>query len=315
MSGGERYRSSVKTIRRHLIIVGVLAFALTGMATPAHAVSEGCADRFPDVVWTQVSAGDVSVYVAGVPPAMAERFAGEIALVAGWITDDIGTFEVDVCLVDNELRFIGDEYVSGSRQFHAHQDLEERFVLLNTQRPGFVGPAAAFALTHQALWQNNGDRPFPEPIAGVIAQWYRARILDRLEYYHRDVMVENFFDTESVIDWGASAQEPIQDWDPEANFRSIGDFVDFAVATYGTAILAEKDPATWSRIEGEWRTSLRADLTGRDTPTTDWLLGVGVAVGIIVVAIVAITLGLISKHRRKKRVETSPPIPGFFSES
>ena len=305
----------MKTIRRRLILVGALTAALVGVATPVEATSPGCADRFPAVTWTQVSDGDVSVYVAGVPFAMAERFASEISMVSGWIVDDIGTFEADVCLVDNELRFIGDEYVSGSQQFHAHQNLEERFVVLNTQRPGFIGPAAAFALTHQALWQNNGDEPFPEPIAGVIAHWYRARILDRLEYYHRDVMVENFFDTEAVIDWGASLQEPVQDWNPETNFRAIGDFVDFAVATYGTDVLAETDAAAWSRIEGEWRTSLRADLTGRDTPTTDWLLGVGVAVGIVGVALFAIILGLVSKYRRKRRNDTAPPIPGFFTES
>ncbi len=305
----------MKTIWSRLAVVGALAVALVAVASPVGAASRGCADRFPAVSWTQVSTGDVAVYVAGVPSAMAERFAREISLVSGWITDDIGTFEADVCLVDHDLRFIGDEYVSGSQQFHAHQDLEGRFVLLNTQRPGFVGPAAAFALAHQALWQNNGDEPFPEPIAGVIAHWYRARILDRLEYYHRDVMVENFFDTESVVDWGASFQDPVQDWNPETNFRAIGDFVDFAVATYGTDVLAETDAAVWSRIEGEWRTSLRADLTGRDTPTTDWVLGVGVAIGIVGVAIVAIALGLISKYRRKRRIDTAPPIPGFFTDS
>ena len=304
----------VKTIWRHLIVVGLLSGALVATAVPAQAGTLECSERFPTVAWEEISSGDVSVSVAGVPGPMATRFAREIALAESWLVQDVGPFETSVCLVGNDLRSIGDEFVSGSRQFHAHQDLEDRFLILDVQRPGFVAPAAAFALAHQALWQNNGDAAFPEPIASVIAYWYRARILDRMEYYHRDVMVENFFDTEAVIDWGSSFQESVQDWNPETNFRAIADFVDFAVATYGTEVLLETDPTTWSRIEGEWRTSLRADLTGRDTPTTDWLVGVAVAVGIIAIAIAAIALGLISKYRRRTRIESSPPIPGFFSE-
>jgi len=250
---------------RFLTVLGAFAVVLVGTLTPARAASPDCAELFPSVAWTQVSSSDVSVYVTGLPEALSQRFAREIALVEGWLVDDIGSFDATVCLVGDEMRSVGDQFVSGSQQFHAHLDLEQRYVLLNTQRPGFVGPAAAFALAHQALWQSNGDTAFPEPIAGVIAHWYRARFLDRLEIYHRDVMVENFFDTESVIDWVASSQVPVQDWDPEVNLRAIGD--------------------------------------------------VGVAVGIVMVAVVAIALGLISKYRRKRRIETPEPIPGFFSES
>jgi len=308
------YLSEVKTVRRHLIVLGAVLGAFAIVAMPVQAATPTCADRFPDVSWSLISAGDIAVYGVGVPAAMADRFEREIGLVGGWITDDIGSFETTVCLVDNEFRSIGDQFVSGSRQFQAHQDLRERFILLNTQRPGFIGPAAAFALAHQALWQNNGDTAFPEPIAGVIAYWYRARILNRLEYYHRDVMVENFFDTDSVIDWAASSQEPVQDWNPESNFRAVGDFVDYAVSAYGTSVLAETDPVVWSRIEGEWRVALRADLTGRTTPTSDWKVGVGLAIAVLVVAAVAATLGWISKHRRKRRLPTPAPIPGFFSD-
>ncbi|GMR01936.1 MAG: hypothetical protein BMS9Abin20_0260 [Acidimicrobiia bacterium] len=308
------YLSRVKTVRRHLSVLGVLVAALAVVAMPVQAASPTCADRFPEVAWAEISTGDVAVYAAGVPVAMADRFDREIGLVSGWIAEDIGRFEATVCLVDYELRSIGDEFESGSRHFQAHQDLQERFVLLSTQRPAFIGPAAAFALAHQALWQNNGNAAFPEPIASVIAHWYRARILGRLEYYHRDVMVENFFDTDSVIDWAASSQEPVQDWIPENNFRAIGDFVDFAVSEHGTDVLLETDPAVWSEIEGEWRVALRADLTGRTTATTDWIVGVAIAIGIMVAAGVAVTLGLISKYRRKRRTPTASPTPGFFSD-
>ncbi len=273
-----------------------------------------CPQRFPQASWEFVSDGDVPVYTTGVPDAMGERFAGEIAISSGWITDDIGPFETAVCLVGDDMAFIGDQYARGSVGFHAHQELEERFVIIETERPGFVGPAATFAMAHQALWQNNGNEAFPEPIASVIGQYYRARILERLDLYHYEVMMENFFDTDSVINWTESSQEPVQDWIPENNFKAIGDFVDFAVSQRGTGVLLETDGAVWSEIEGEWRSALRADLTGRETPTTDWALGVGIAALILVVALIAIGLGLYSKHRRKQRAVTAPPVPGFFSE-
>jgi hypothetical protein len=273
-----------------------------------------CAERFPEVEWTLVNDEPIAVYTSGVPDAMGERFGREIDLVGSWITEDIGPFETVVCLVGDEVAYVGDQFAVGSVGFHAHQNLEERFVVIETQRPGFVGPAAAYALTHQALWQNNGDEAFPEPVASVIAQWYRARILERLELYHAEVMIENFFDTEAIIDWTEASQDPVQNWIPEGNFRAIGDFVDFAVAERGTGVLLETDGAVWKEIEGDWRVALRSDLTGRETPTTDWIFGVAIAVAIVAVAVVAIGLGLYSKHRRKERAATPPPMPGFFSE-
>ncbi|MCL1588734.1 MAG: hypothetical protein M3092_09955 [Actinomycetia bacterium] len=296
-----------------------LAIMLLGagsiLVAPAQAVAPAtCPERFPQVEWNLVLDGDVGVYTADVPDAMGERFSRETGIASGWIAEDIGSFEAVVCLVGEDAAFVGDQFARGSRGFHAHSDLNERFVLIETQRPGFVGPAVSFALAHQALWQNNGERAFPEPIASVIAQWYRARILERLELYHAEVMFENFFDTDAVIDWSVESQEVVTDWIPENNFRAIGDFVGFAVTEHGTEILLETDGAVWKEIEGEWRIGLRSDLTGRDTPTTDWVFGVAIAVAILLVAVVAIGLGLWSKHRKKDRAATAPPLPGFFSE-
>lgn len=311
-----RYRSTMKATGK-LVATALVAFVAGGfLASPVDASSPvTCPERFPQVEWTLVSDGDVAVYVTGVPDAMGERFGREAELSSGWLADDIGSFEAVVCLVGDNEAYVGDQFASGSVGFHAHQDLEQRFVIVETQRPGFVGPAVAYALTHQALWQNNGNEAFPEPVASVIAQWYRARILERLELYHAEVMIDNFFDTDAVIDWTEASQEAVQDWIPESNFRAIGDFVDFAVAEHGTGVLLETDGAAWTQIEGEWRVALRSDLTGRETPTTDWVLGVAIAVGILGVAVVAIGLGLFSKYRRKDRATTPPPMPGFFSEN
>jgi hypothetical protein len=300
------------------LLAALVAVVAAGsvLTTPAEASTLlTCEQRFPQVEWVLVRDGDVAVYAAGVPEAMAERFGREIELSSGWITDDIGSFETVVCLFGDDVAYIGDQFVSGSVGFHAHQDLNERFIAIETQRPGFVSPAVAYAMAHQALWQNNENEAFPEPIASVIAQWYRARILERLELYHAEVMIENFFDTDAVIDWTESSQEAVQNWIPESNFRVIGDFVDFAVTEHGTGVLLETAGPAWTEIEGEWRVALRSDLTGRETPTTEWILGVVIAGAIVGIAVISIGLGLYSKHRKKERVETAPPMPGFFSEN
>jgi len=303
------------SVSKVLTLAIVLLGAGSILVAPAQAAAPAtCPERFPQVEWNLVLDGNVEVYTASVPDAMGERFSSEAGIANGWIAEDIGSFEAVVCLVGEDAAFIGDQFARGSTGFHAHSDLNERFVLIETQRPGFVGPAVSFALAHQALWQNNGDQAFPEPIASVIAQWYRARLLERLELYHAEVMFENFFDTDAVIDWTVESQEVVTDWIPENNFRAIGDFVDFAVAEHGTEILLETDGVVWKEIEGEWRIGLRSDLTGRDTPTTDWVFGVAIAVAIVLVAVIAIGLGLWSKHRKKGRPVTDPPLPGFFSE-
>ncbi|GMQ94327.1 MAG: hypothetical protein BMS9Abin12_1815 [Acidimicrobiia bacterium] len=299
--------------------VAVAAFAaisVVGSSGPAAAaVGDSCSIRFPETEWVTVRSGGVSIEVTGMTPALATRFDEEISLIDGWISDDIGPYSVTVCLVSGESAFDSRRYEGGSRRFHAHSDLPDQLLVLNVERIGFVAPAAAYALAQHALWQHNGNEGFPEPIASVIGQWYRARILQRLDQYHRDVMFSNLFDTESIIDWTSSIQKPVQDWDPETNFAPIGDFMDFAVETHGTEVLRETDGERWSQIEGEWRVSLRNDLRGRDSDTTGWIGGVALTTGSVLVASIAITLGLIAKYRRKRRRETPPPIPGFFSES
>jgi hypothetical protein len=288
---------------------------VAGRVEPAEANVESCSERFPETSWDVIATGPVSIESTGVATLLADRFRGEITLVSGWIREDMGPYTTTVCLVSNESSFNFERYESGSLRFHAHSDLPERLFVLNVERVGFVGPASAYALAQHALWQRNGDKPFPVPIAKVVGQWYRARILERLEQYHRDVMFGNFFDTDAIVDWTSSSQQPIQDWDPENNFASIGDFMDFAVATYGTDVLLETDGERWSQIEGEWRVALRNDLRGRDSDTTGWIGGVALTITSVLVASIAIIVGLWTKHRKRQRPTTPAPIPGFFSES
>ena len=317
-----RYLSHMKTFVLAVGFVAVSTLSIFGSVGPVSAEERSCAERFPEADWVElregsgpIDAAGVRIESTGVAPKLGERFNREIMLVAGWISDDIGPFSATVCLVSTDSTFEVGRYESGSFRFHAHSDLPGRLLVLNVQRVGFVGPAGAYALAQHALWQGNGEKPFPEPIASVVGQWYRARFLDRLEQYHRDVMFGNFFDTEAFVEWTSSSQDPIQDWDPENNFAPIGDFMEFAVANYGTGVLLETDGERWSEIEGEWRVALRNDLRGRDTDTTGWIGGVALTAASILIALVAITLGLISKHRRTVRKATPAPIPGFFSET
>lgn len=292
-----------------LIVVGLGSPAASGLT------GDSCADRFPETAWVPVHNGPVSIEATGVTPGLAGRFMRETALVEGWINEEIGAVSLTLCLVANDSDFDVTPYVSGSQRFHSRMEMDEQLLVVNTERVGLVGPAIAWSMAHHALWQAGGSTPHPEPISSVVGQWYRARILDRLDLYHRDVMVENFFDTESVIDWTESEQPQVLDWDPEQNFQAIGDFIDFAVSEYGTDVLVETDGARWSEIEAEWRVALRADLTGRTTPTTEWVVGIGIVTVLLVVATTAIGLGLWSKHRRRERPDTAPAIPGFFSDS
>lgn len=304
-------------------MIAVASLTVVGSSGPAAAgVGESCAVRFPELVtkpatelhWVVLRSGAVSIEATGLTPALAARFRDEIALVDTWITEEIGPYSATVCLVSHDLAVDFPGYEIGARRLHAHSDLPERLLLLNVHRVGFIAPAGAYALAQHALWQQNGDAPFPTPIARVIGQWYRARMLERLDQYRHDEMAANLFNTEPFVDWTSSSQRPIQDWEPEHNFSSIGVFVDFAVATHGIEVLLETEGARWSQIEGEWRVALRNELRGRDTDTTGWIGGAVLTASALLLAVIATTLGLIAKHRRKLRPKTPAPIPGFFSE-
>ena len=54
---------------------------------------------------------------------------------------------------------------------------------------------------------------------------------------------------------------------------------------------------------------------GTDEPTTTWRAGLAIAIGVVVLAVIAATLGFISKQREKHRPDTPEPIPGFFEGS
>lgn len=295
--------------------VGSLFFVV-GIAAPAHSADSECATLYPETEWVSISEGAVSIEGSAIPDGIADRFRQEASIIGGWVVDEIGPVSMTVCLVGAESTFDRGRYLVGSQQFHVVTDLDAALFAMDTKGAvGLVAPALAFGMSQQALFENNGGQPFPQPIADVISQWYRARVLERLPYYHRSQLGANWFESESQFDWTVGEQEIQRRWDPEKNGSSIGDFVDFAVTTHGNEVLLETDGATWSEIETEWRTALRVELTGRTTPTTGWIAGAALVVGIAAVTVLVAGIGIYRKHKKRERPQTAAPIAGFFRDS
>jgi hypothetical protein len=296
-------------------LVAAPILVVSGVSGSAGAADSDCAGLYPEASWTQISDGAVSIEGSEIPTGIADRFRGEAALIEGWVTEEIGPVSMTVCLVGEDSAFDRDRYLVGSQQFHVVTNLDDGlFAMETTGAVGLVAPALAFGMSQQALFQNNGG-PFPQPIGDVISQWYRARVLQRLPYYHRSQLGANWFESESLFDWTVGEQTIERSWDPERNGSSIGDFVDFVVANHGNEVLLETDGAAWSEIEGQWRTALRVELTGRTTPTTGWIAGAAFVIGVVVLTIFFAGMGIYRKHKKVRRDETAPPIAGFFADS
>jgi len=92
----------------------------------------------------------------------------------------------------------------------------------------------------------------------------------------------------------------------------MADLVRFGMREVGEEIFTNTDPVMWTDLESQWRTTLTVELMGTDEPTTGWRSGLAIAVGIVLGAAIAVTLGYISKRRGRRRPETPEPIPGFF---
>jgi hypothetical protein len=298
---------------RLILTAMLLVVFAPGVAGAAQ--GDGCGERYPEASWSTVRSGDITVEVTGIPDGIARRFANEAGLVDSWLASEIGPTAVTVCLVGADSTFDHHRYREGSQLFHIVSDLEERFFAMNTdQAILYVAPALAYGLSQHALYQNNGDVPFPEPISTAISHWYRARIIDRLPYYHRAERGLNLFETESIIDWTAGEQATSQSWDPETNISTIGDFVGFAVAEHGSDVLLTTEANVWSDIESDWRTSLRFELIGTADPSSGWKGGLIVVISVLVVATAMVSFGLWRKYRRTAQPSTGAPIPGFFSD-
>ncbi len=314
-------------MRRLLALIPIMV--VVGAIPAGAQVTSRCAEVFPDAEWTAIEGLTIDLGVAGVGAGEVERFSAEIEASAARIQADIGGLGgVAVCLASRDAEFDTSAYVAPTKRFHALLDGRKKVLALTTERVGAIKPAAAFGLAQLALWNNSGGEGWPEPLASTIAHWYRAIAIDRLDQYHVEVMGADFsvdavtgesnygldFTTDPRIDWVEYAQPASRTWDPSTNDEPIGDFIEYTVAREGSSVLLDTDEDAWTLREEAWRIGLVQDLTGRTTPTTGWRTGVIMAVALVIFASGVAIGGWYSK-RRKPRIETPPPVPGFFASA
>lgn len=304
------------------------------VAMPATAQDGGaCAERFPEADWIRVEA-PVDVYAAGVPEGHAVRYSGEITGAVTQITSYYGEFDATVCLFDRDSGLDPTPYVSGSNRLHAMLFTDEALLVIATENVGLTGSAAAFGLAQVAMWQYSGGAGFPEPQASTISQFFRSEVRNREVMDHAEAKAANFYGPEVVTVWSAGTQQTLMMWDPSLgrSAASLGptgpaaaaaspasthtaDLVRYGMSEDGDEFLTVPDAAVWTDLEARWRNALTVELMGTDEPTTTWRAGLAIAIGVVTLAVVAATLGFISKRRGKHRPDTPEPIPGFFEDS
>lgn len=302
------------TRRARAAFVAAIAVAGVALAAPLIAApSTRCAELFPDVAWVGSESDVVDIGFSDVPHGRAKRFANEIEFTALAVEAEIGGLsDAAVCVVGSESGSIAERYLEPTKRFHAILDHPNQVLLLSATSPGNIKKAAAFGVPHLALWNVN-EGGWPEPLASTIAQWYRARALDRMDQYRVQSTGADFsvdpltgesefgldFSTDARIAWTESVQPPLRAWDPERNDAPIGYFIEYVVAHEGLQSLTGQDSAEWSAREEDWRQSLVVDMTGRTEPTTGWITGVGLA-GLVVFAATALALGSVIVKRRRR---------------
>jgi hypothetical protein len=319
-----------------MVVRLLLAVGLLLLAAPSPAGAQGsgeCAERFPEVEWVRLDT-PVDVYAAGVPEGHARRYAKEISGAVIQIEDKYGSFDGTVCLFDPHSGFDTSRFVGPSQRLHALLFTDQAVMVLSTENVGLTGSAATAGLAHMAMWQQSGGAGFPEPQASTLAQYFRSEVRNRAIYDHSEAKASNFFGPDVETPWSSSVQARRIEWNPGVGRSSFGrapkgpasdasspasthmaDLVRFSMAETGDEIFTTTDPAVWTDLEQRWRRSLTVELMGTDQPTTGWRSGLAIALGIVLIAIIAVTLGFISKRRGRKRPDTPDAIPGFFDST
>lgn len=295
----------------------VAAVAATLAAVPA-AAAGGCEPMFPAIEFDEsLPAGPVTVHVAGVAPALAARLAADVAGPAELIEAELGGLAgVDVCVFADELPL--DSVALGwpeGQRLRAISFGPERVLVLSAWQIVLFADAAALGVAHQAEW-GIGDGHYPDPLGGAVAQWYSARLDDRLGRDHAAMRYANLIRAiPEEIPWTEGAIPERLLWNPEFQLSPIGDFVEHLVKTEGLGALRNPDAATLRRAQTSWQRGLLAEATGSETGTKGWIGGVAV-ISLILLMGLALAIGGYVQHRRQRRTITratisvsDPPAP------
>ena len=304
---------------RRFVAVGLAGLLLLLLDGGVAAQEDRCSTRFPEASWTPVAVDSVvTVATSGMSPAMADRFAGDVARVADQIENEIGGLSgAAACLTSPDVALDLGGLIAEGQRLHAAAFGGEQMFVLSAVEIRLVDDAIAFGLPHIALHQialeEGREDGYPEPLASTVGHWYLARSNGRLDRYHAELVVALFLDDpnpeeRTLVDatpWiGEGAPDPLV-FDPQFLASQFGDFIDYAVDARGSEVVRDLRQETWGSLENEWRVALKDELlAGREgSYGAEW--GVAIFVGFILLAV-----GVALLRRRQKRKErTRRPTP------
>lgn len=315
-------------MRRYFPAISVWLLAL-GAAVPAVADADRCGARFPEAEWTTLAVdAPVTMATAGMPPAMAERFAADVERVANQIQDEIGGLTgTAVCLSTPEVKLDAGDLVPPGQRLHAVAFGDEQLFAISAVEIRMVDDTIAFGLPHIALHQVANELGFPsgypQPLASTIGHWYLARVNGRVEQYHSELVVALFLDDPNPqertaadatrwVDSGAT--DPLL-FDPQFVASQMGDLIEYAVGTRGVDVLRDPSQETWGALENEWRVAMRDELLEgrRGSWGAEW--GVAIVVGFVLLAIALALHRRWQKRRAAARRPTPPPDENLFASA
>lgn len=311
---------------RRLVAVSVLVLVVSvaGVAAAGPSLA-GCSEHFPEAEWSPAGETDLlTVETAGLSPGQALRFAEEASITARWLDTDLGGLEpLTLCVTGRDVVLDGAGIVAEGQRLHSVVFNDDGTVVVDALEALFFDEAHAFGLAYAALWQvaaQIGTEGYPEPLATTIAQWYLSRAADKLELHHAQMRSGAFFNDPSgrgvaTTEWTASAQPATYAWNPQFQESPLADFVEFAVASEGPAILRDPSGERWAALEQEWQAALREEALQGSTGGNAWVVGLGIALGMVALAGLLAWLNHLSKRRtteaaRSRALETAGVAPG-----
>lgn len=266
------------------------------------------------------------MYTAGLPTAVAERFAEDVAQTAGRLAGEFGGVEdMAVCLASPEVEIDVGDLVPFGRRLHSAVFGPEGVLLIRTIQIGFVDDAIAYGLAELAAWRTATELGledgYPEPLASTIANWYLARANKRLDRFHAVLLVSLFLDDPNperrtladATDWTAGSQQNPLLFDPQFIESPMADFIEFAVTQRGIGVLRQPEQSVWGPLENEWRIAMRDELLGDAKGSNGWPWGAAI-VSVFLVLAAAMGWG---RRREKKRAAgrrsaVAPPETDLF---
>lgn len=273
-------------------LVSLMLLLLGAHAAPAHAQQEvnRCAQRFPDSTFeTSATAGTVAVHGSGLPETLLERYANDFTPLVEMVQEEMGGLDGDVavCIFSDRIPLDAQALGWPEGQFlRAAAFGEERLVVLSSWLIGQVPDAGRNGLLHIAQYQIS-DGSYPEPFGNDVKGWYRNRIDNSVEIVHGFFVRQNIGLAEpwQPFPWTVGQMVDPLLWNPEFGYGGAGDFSNYAVTVGGTGLLADPFSFDLPQLDEAWRQSLFDESGSVPGGSKGWLVGLGVAAGLVLLGI------------------------------